>query len=321
MGEVPPLSIVDRASVGVARDRVRQVGAEVGLGSVDVERLALAVSELAQNQVDHAREGTVRVRSVERDGVPGVEVEARDRGSGIPDPAGALLGVVAGRGLGAGVAAVRRMVEELDVDVRLGEGTTLTVRRFVRPAPRHPEVAVLGRGLDTPSGDGAAVFRDSTGLVAVVVDGVGHGEPAHQATARALEAARLADPLDVLAAMEEAAARTRGVAATVARWDLAGERILVAGVGNVACRLLSPGHPARHALPTVGVLGVRGRSPPRLHTLPARPRDTLILYTDGISSRAELAPGEGGRSAAQLAQELLTVGAKPHDDALVLVAR
>jgi hypothetical protein len=180
---------------------------------------------------------------------------------------------------------------------------------------------VLGRGLEVPSGDGAAVLRDSSGLVVAVVDGVGHGDAAHEVAVRALGAVTLADPLDVLAAMDAALVHTRGVAATVARWDVAAGRILVAGVGNVACKVLSPGQEPRHVLPTVGVLGVRSRVQARLHALATGPRDVLILFTDGVSSRAELAPGAVGRSAAQLAQELLTAGAKPHDDALVLVVR
>ena len=112
MGSFPPLNIVDRASVSLVREQVRAVAKDVGLGEADTERMAIAASELAQNQIDHAGRGVVRVGPVERDGVPGIEIVATDEGPGIADPAGAIEGTAPGRGLGAGLASVRRMAEE-----------------------------------------------------------------------------------------------------------------------------------------------------------------------------------------------------------------
>ncbi|MEQ1568047.1 MAG: ATP-binding protein [Myxococcota bacterium] len=318
MDPVPQVIVEDRASVSVARERVRAVAAGAGFVPADVERLAIVVSELAQNQLDHARDGRIEVRAIARDGVGGVEIEAVDLGPGIR----AVEQVLAGRppepgGLGIGLGAVRRLVEELDVDVRLGEGTAVVARRFTRPVARLPEIVVLGRGVETPSGDQARVVRDAAGLLAAVVDGVGHGPEAREVALRAIDEVRPGrGPLEVLAAMHEVLHRTRGAAATVVRWEPGA--VQVAGVGNVACRVIPPAGASHHASPTAGLLGAHRRTTPRLHRLPMALLDVLVLFTDGISHRVE--PVVAGRSTVSVAAELLG-GAKPHDDALVLVAR
>lgn len=319
MGAYPPVSTIDRASVSLAREQARAVSREAGLSVEDAERMALAVSELAQNQLDHARDGRVTVRHIEREGVGGVEVEVRDRGVGVPDPAGALEGTASGRGLGVGLASVRRMVEELDLDVRYGEGTTVTVRRFARPLPRRPEVVALGRGVEAPSGDVAVVRRDADRVVVAVIDGAGHGAPAREAADRAAaEVAVGMPPADIVAAMDLALRGTRGAACTLVVVD-ADRRATFLGVGNVAAAIVSPAGLTRY-VPQAGMVGRRHRTTSAERTYPLPPSALVVLCSDGISSGA-LGQDLVGRSPARVAQHLLTTYGKPHDDALVVVAR
>jgi anti-sigma regulatory factor (Ser/Thr protein kinase) len=319
MGPFPPLNILDRASVSVVREQVREGSRIVGLGVEDAERLSIAASELAQNQIDHVGEGRMHVRPIQREGVDGLEIEASDEGPGIPDPAGAVEGTAPGRGLGFGLSSVRRMAEELDVDVRHGEGTTVTCRRFARPFRRQPEVAVVGRGMEHPSGDIAVVLRTPDRLLVAAIDGSGHGALAREVAeiaASMIQAERSA--CDALEAMDVALRGSRGAAATLA--ILRSDRTaLLLGVGNVSACVVHPSGIQRY-LPQAGVLGrTRARrGEPRQFTLP--PQAFLVLFTDGVSSSADLG-ALAGRSAIQVAQRLLATHAKPHDDALVLVAR
>jgi anti-sigma regulatory factor (Ser/Thr protein kinase) len=104
---------LDEGSVAEARERVRVVGRAQGLPEVEVERMAIVVSELARNQLVHARQGAVAVLPVARRGVPGVEVIAADRGRGIADPVAALRGKsMAGGSLGVGMAGVVSLADE-----------------------------------------------------------------------------------------------------------------------------------------------------------------------------------------------------------------
>ncbi|MCB9684971.1 MAG: SpoIIE family protein phosphatase [Alphaproteobacteria bacterium] len=328
MGALPPLSVIDRASVSIARERVRQVASEAGFGREGIEELALLVSELAQNQLDHARStGVISVEPIRRAGVSGVEIVASDRGPGIAHPADAVAGMVVPRGLGAGLPSVRRLASELDLAVVQGEGTQIRARRFVGPAPRHPEVACLGRGMVDPCGDRSWVRRSDGALLLAVLDGVGHGAPAREAADRgvaALEASSSTDPVALLHAIDDACGGTRGVAASIARWNVQARTVEVAGVGNVAAHLYAPGQAPRALLPTPGVLGVR--SPRRVtaaRTFPLADRSVLIVHTDGLSSRTVMDPaGEGlFRSPVRVADLLMSRGAKAHDDVLVLVVR
>jgi anti-sigma regulatory factor (Ser/Thr protein kinase) len=317
--------IIDRASVSEARELVRACARAAGLDNVDVERMAAAVSELAQNQIDHARKGVVACHEIARGGVAGIEILAGDRGPGLVEPATAIAALLPGKGLGVGLAGVRRAVDEFDVDVRIGESTTLTVRRFAGVVSRHPEVAVMGRGLEDPSGDTAVVARDGDRLWLSVIDGGGHGVEARQAAdlAAGVVSARAGDPdlAGVLGEVHRALHGTRGAACTIASWDVATGALTVCGVGNVAARLYETRGGGRAMAPAPGMLGARMQVEPRVHTVQTAPRSVLLLATDGIASRSDPVPALVGRNAVFLAEEVLRVCAKPHDDALVLVAR
>jgi len=148
------LPTIDEASIAVARALVRERGAALGLGVIVVESLALAASELVANQLRHGRRGQFAVRAVARGGVPGLELCAADLGPGIADPRLALAGPgPSERSLGAGLSGARRMVHEMDLDVRWGQGTLVLARAFAEPAraiDRDPSISTSRCG-DTSS--------------------------------------------------------------------------------------------------------------------------------------------------------------------------
>src|SRR4051794_31582412 len=84
---------IDVASVSLARQRAREEGAAAGLGAAVIESAALVASELATNQLAHARRGQIAVRRIARAGVGGVEIVAADLGPGIARLERALAGV------------------------------------------------------------------------------------------------------------------------------------------------------------------------------------------------------------------------------------
>lgn len=324
MEPLPSVTVLDRASVSVVRERVREVARGAGLGTIDTEELALVASELAQNQLDHARIGTVSVVAVERAGVSGVEIRAQDQGPGIPTPPESFLGAPRPHGLGAGLPTVRRLAGELDIDIRYGEGTALVVRRFAHPVPRHPELTVLGQGLRAPSGDVAFVRRDPAGVVLALIDGVGHGESARAAAdlaLRALDASSSTDPTALLADIDAACRGSRGVAASVARWDVEAGVVTAAGVGNVSLRLFDLEADSAVFLPSPGVLGSRGVRPSTARVVRAPPGAMLVAHTDGVETERELPRALLLQPPLFAAHHLLSRRSKVHDDRMVLVLR
>jgi serine/threonine-protein kinase RsbT len=125
------LSIHSEADIVVARRTVRDVAVSIGFGITDVTRVVTASSELARNVYKYGRGGIMRWRRIERDGRHGVELQFVDHGPGIPDISLALQqGYSTGRGLGLGLPAVKRLMDELDIHSVVGSGTTVTSKKW-----------------------------------------------------------------------------------------------------------------------------------------------------------------------------------------------
>jgi serine/threonine-protein kinase RsbT len=72
------------------------------------------------------------ISAVEHAGRMGIDILARDTGPGIPDVAKALeAGYSTGPGLGVGLPGVRRLMDEFEISSRPGEGTQVTVRKWL----------------------------------------------------------------------------------------------------------------------------------------------------------------------------------------------
>jgi len=324
----PAIPILDDASVALAREAVRTAGAEAGFGRTAIESAAVVASELARNQLAHARGGRVAIRRIERDGVAGLEIVAADRGSGIEDPPRALTDGTSTKGtLGVGLPAARRLAQEMDFDVRMGEGTCIWARLFASPVARAPEVAILGRPHpgEHVSGDQATFVREGATVTFAVVDGLGHGPLARAAADRAIETIRgcaATELTAIIARCDAALPGTRGAVLALGRVG-PGEMQHV-GVGNVVTRV-ERRTGSRSFTGSAFVLGgTRGSSRPvQLERAPLEPRDVVIAFTDGLTTRASLGDGVGIAHEPPLviATWLLTRFARDNDDALVLVVK
>ncbi|WP_224242274.1 SpoIIE family protein phosphatase [Hyalangium gracile] len=319
---------LDEASISQARERVRAVGREQGLAGPEVERLAIVVSELGHNQLAHAHGGAIAVLPVSRGGVAGVEVIAADRGKGIADPVAALRGPGSVTGsLGQGLAGVVRQADEVDFDVRWGEGTCVRARKYVTPPSYRAEVGVIGRAYpgEPVSGDHALWQWGDNELVVGVVDGLGHGVDAHEAADRTIELLRaqpLLSPELLLQRCDAGLKGTRGAALAVARLQRGSGALVHACVGNIATLLCRPGQVEALAC-TPGVLGI---AQPRLRIRRSeaslRPGELLVMHSDGLNTRTTVEDAVLlRRHPLEVAYELMTRFGKNHDDALVLVAR
>lgn len=325
---VEPLAIIDEASVSLARELVRREGESLGLPPLTLANLAIVVTELARNQLAHAEGGMIIVRPVERDGVRGLEVVAADRGDGIADPTRALAGrTIAPAGLGAGLSGVCSLSDEMDIDVRWGEGTCIWARKFATRVRRRRSVGVLGRAHPTErvAGDHAAFVRDGEMLVLAVADGLGHGVGAREAAAASiLRVVRSPskDPAALLLESHADLAQTRGAAMTLARVDERASIVSLAGVGNVTAMALGPSS-RRLFTGSSFVLGMPGQVRLNEEQLTLGPGEALALHTDGVSQRRVLHDAREllREHPIVMAQSLLGGEPDAPDDALALVAR
>jgi anti-sigma regulatory factor (Ser/Thr protein kinase) len=327
------VEIVDEASVAVARELARDRARDAHLADAARAALATITSELAHNQLAHAARGRIIARAAVRMGIPGVEIVAADEGPGISDPTVALEG----RGptqapdgsLGAGVSGARRLADEMDIDVRLGQGTCVWARKFAESGGRRREIGILGRPCEgeVESGDHAMFVRTEHDLLLAVADGLGHGPPAFTASQAAIGAVAGASDRDLLALFDlahVALAATRGAVLSLARVDDERRSFETAAVGNVATHLERPRESRRYA--GVGaVLGAPGRvpKPKNVERTTIDPREALIMFTDGLLTRSTASedPALFVEHPIVIAHAMMNRFARINDDALILVAR
>ena len=177
----------------------------------------------------------------------------------------------------------------------------------------------------TESGDSHVVRQLPEGVLAAVIDGVGHGNEAADAAriaGRTLNSSPHEDAVSLVWRCHEALKETRGVVMTLLFFSPSGAMTWV-GIGNiegVIFRCDASGRTrANHVVLRGGVIG--HQVPPlRAECLTLLPHDTVILATDGIRPEFSDAfvPGEEPQA---IADQILTRYRKGTDDALVLVGR
>jgi serine/threonine-protein kinase RsbT len=122
----------DEDVVGLRR-HVRERAVGIGLSLVDQTKLITAASELARNSIKYGGGGMVYLDKLVDGLRQGVGLIFVDAGPGIPDLELALRdGYTTGGGLGLGLGGSKRLVDEFDIDTRVGEGTAIAVVKWKR---------------------------------------------------------------------------------------------------------------------------------------------------------------------------------------------
>lgn len=188
------------------------------------------------------------------------------------------------------------------------------------------EWGVAGRPIpgEAVSGDVHVVCGFPGGSLVGVIDGLGHGEAAAQASRLAVETISKHPSEDLSSLIQRchrALQRTRGAALAVAAFTRDGT-MTWADVGGLEVALILGDAGAMRRETLVSAAGVVGYQIPRLHprTMRVSPGDTLVLATDGVKQgfTSELPVGLGVQQMADAILERFVTGT---DDALVLVAR
>jgi phosphoserine phosphatase RsbX len=177
----------------------------------------------------------------------------------------------------------------------------------------HLSVPAQGEVLN---GDRAYYRTDGARHLLAVVDGLGHGQGAHEASLAALEywtGVDLSAPLhDLMVGAHGAMSGTRGAAATVC---LISERSIHAcAVGNVEVRSSALRIPL---VTSPGVLGVRVQKF-RTCEAPIEKAARLILFSDGISTRVRFEE-HANLSPQELCKHVIAQHRRDYDDSTILV--
>jgi hypothetical protein len=244
-------------------------------------------TELAMNLVQHTSAGGYVLY---RPSAGGVELLGIDRGPGLK----ANGASVSRLGFGVGLGVIQRVASSFDL-YSTERGTVVLARlctRELATAPSFRWGAVnVPRGGDGVSGDGWSVADQDTGIAVLLVDGLGHGEGAHEASQISLTVFSRRPPTDLpefICRVHKALGPGRGAVLGVCAIDAAADRLTYAGVGNISARLLT-GESSRMLLNREGTLGTHV---PLLdvdvNALDWSPGAILVLASDGVRSHWSL---------------------------------
>jgi anti-sigma regulatory factor (Ser/Thr protein kinase)/serine/threonine protein phosphatase PrpC len=332
----PPvlIAVVHGSDVNEARQRAQAMALAIGFDETASAEVALAVSELGANLLRHTKGGTLTLTPLVDGRRVGMQVISQDRGPGIADVEQALTdGFSTAGGLGYGLGAVNRLMDELDIASEPGtsEGTRITCKRWLRVDVRRtmPDPLTFGAASRphprmTENGDAFVIKCWGEGALVAVIDGLGHGPSAQCAaqTARQYVESHVDQPLDLIfRGVGRACRATRGVVMALARFDRDGTQLTFASIGNIEARVFGSVEPMNFAVRR-GIVGVNAPNP-AVTQHRWQPNYLLVLHSDGLTTRWrwEDFPGLGRTSASVIARRLLQALAKDDDDATVLVVK
>jgi serine/threonine-protein kinase RsbT len=129
--ETVQAQIHSQNDVVIARQLVRRGAQQAGLSLVDQTKIVTAASELARNTLVYGRGGTMTMEVMDGGSRRGVRLTFVDQGPGIPNIELALTdGWTSGNGLGMGLSGAKRLVNEFEIESRVGQGTRVSIARW-----------------------------------------------------------------------------------------------------------------------------------------------------------------------------------------------
>lgn len=125
--------IKSAADIVVARQKGRALAIQLGFAGSDPTVIAAAISEVARNIVNHAKNGEIVLSGTHDGGKYGIQIVARDEGPGIADIERAMqYGYSSEKGMGVGLPGAKWLMDEFDIQSQPGKGTRVTMRKWVR---------------------------------------------------------------------------------------------------------------------------------------------------------------------------------------------
>jgi serine/threonine-protein kinase RsbT len=127
-GEAP---IRSERDIVLARQLVRKMSQVQGFSLVDQTKMVTAASELARNALIYGGGGSMRWQMLNESARVGLKLVFSDEGPGIANLEMAMTdGWTSGSGLGMGLSGAKRLVNEFNIDTRVGVGTRVSIARW-----------------------------------------------------------------------------------------------------------------------------------------------------------------------------------------------
>jgi anti-sigma regulatory factor (Ser/Thr protein kinase) len=319
------LRVEDPSQVGECRRTALRLAESHGFAEPLAGRVAIVATELGNNLIRHVGHGELLLQALTDGSDVSIELIAVDRGPGMDVAVCLRDGHSTAGTAGTGLGAISRLSTLFDVYSLAGRGTVVVSRIADKAGASSPQfgavcVAVAG---EIECGDTWRIAERSGATAILVADGLGHGPlaaTASRAAAVAFGERPFDSPSETMLRVHGALSGGRGAAAACATLNSRDQRVIYAGVGNIAGRLLTAER-SRGMVSHNGTLGVQLlRRQDFEYDYPAASR--VVMHSDGISARWSIDsyPGLGAHHAAVMAAVLYRDHGRDRDDVTIVVS-
>ena len=126
------------SDVVLARQRARQVAAQLGFTALEQTQIATAVSEIARNAYEYTGGGLVEYTLTGKTAPQVLEIRVSDKGKGIANLASILAGEHTSQtGMGLGIMGAQRLMDQFHIRSKPGLGTVVELLKIL---PRKKEL-------------------------------------------------------------------------------------------------------------------------------------------------------------------------------------
>lgn len=298
------IEVSKKFQIGIARREVCQFAKKIGFTEKNIAEIAIVVTELAENLVTHkAINGKIIYSSFKNEKGHGIQLISKDDGPGISNIEAVMEDGYSTKGsLGFGLGAIKRLMSDFELSSNNGIekkliGTKIVTRKYV-PQKRetyqddairtHFGIFTRSRFDEEYNGDGYFLKYFDGKTLAVVIDGLGHGINASEATVKAQQslAENYDKPLSIIIGdLHERLKKTRGVAISLALINDAKCVLEYLGIGNVLTKQFNQKVSKTYVNYNGTVGHVLGSF--RVLEYPWTKGSVLIMTSDGISSNYE----------------------------------
>lgn len=125
-------SIQSDKDIVLVREFARDIAKQVGFSTNDRTLIATAVSEICRNIIEYAQNGEVTIELIDKNPKTGITITVQDEGPGITDIRLAMQdGYSTGRGMGVGLPGTKRIMDDFQIETRLGKGTRVVMSKWL----------------------------------------------------------------------------------------------------------------------------------------------------------------------------------------------
>lgn len=306
-----------------ARSEMTKFAGKIRLTEKELEELRIVITEISKNIIKHSSSGKLNITLGEEGEAKGVYIVAENPTDNQNTAEIFDDGYSTANTLGIGLGAVKRLLTDVKVKVEDGKFILTGKKIFSESKDGIIQTSVFSRpkpGFKS-NGDGYFIKRYEDSAVVAVVDGIGHGDKANEASRIALKVIedKFRDELDqIVTTIHRKLHGSRGCVMGIVRMNKEG-KIEYLGVGNIRTQIYTTERYKR-LVSFDGLLGSNVRTL-RTDRLTLSTPCLVVLHSDGVSSFNFDDKRIVYRPVIEIAKEAFENHKKSSDDATLLIAR